>query len=73
MKKIKSILVMSCAVMAFVSCSKDDETNQTKPEANKITPEILAKISALSFNNKDDIVFNFNNSIVLSIPVRLWM
>jgi hypothetical protein len=53
MKKIKLIFVMSCAVMAFISCSKDDETNQTQPEASKITPEILAKISALSLNNKD--------------------
>ncbi len=61
MKKIKSILVMSCAVMAFLSCSKDDETNQTKPEASKITPEILAKISALSFNNKDVKVVKHTN------------
>ncbi|MBB1194732.1 peptidase [Flavobacterium sp. SOK18b] len=61
MKKIKSILVMSCAVMAFISCSKDDETNQTNLEATKITPEILAKISALSFNNKDVKVVKHTN------------
>ncbi len=53
MKKIKTILMLSCAVLAFVSCTKDDETNSVEAEATKVTPEILAKLSVLSFNNKD--------------------
>ncbi|MBC5862724.1 zinc-dependent metalloprotease [Flavobacterium sp. K77] len=53
MKKIKRILMLSCAVLAFVACTKDDETTAVKADATKVTPEILAKLSSLSFNNKD--------------------
>lgn len=61
MKKFKSILMMSCAVALLFSCNKEDESGQTKPLSTKITPEILAKIGSLSFNNKDVKVIQHTN------------
>lgn len=53
MKKIKSIVALSCLVLTVLSCNKEDEPVQLNQEATKVTQEVLDKISALSLNNND--------------------
>ncbi|MCK8140826.1 zinc-dependent metalloprotease [Flavobacterium sp. I-SCBP12n] len=61
MKKIKSILALTFVALVALSCNNDDESNQAKAQATEITPEVLNKLSALSFNNKDVKVVKHTN------------
>lgn len=53
MKTIKSILALSFMALTLLSCNKDDDSNQSKQEALKVTPDVLNKLRELSLNSTD--------------------